>query len=86
MPGGPRGLQNRCRFARAGAGSIPVLSANFCQRKEVNRVARTDPSTDIAIVLRWVSSQVEPTGPDARFASATNLSDSKRSREFEHLR
>ena len=30
MPGGPRGLQNRCRFViRAEVGSIPTLSANF---------------------------------------------------------
>ena len=30
MPGGPRGLQNRCRFvSRAEVGSIPTLSAIF---------------------------------------------------------
>lgn len=30
MPGGPRGLQNRCRLVnRAEVGSIPTLSAKF---------------------------------------------------------
>jgi hypothetical protein len=86
VPGGPRGLQNRRRFARAGIGSIPILSANF-SREEVNRfVARTNPSIDVAFVLCWLSCQVEPTGPVASFASATNLSEPQRSRELEHVR
>lgn len=35
MPGGPRGLQNRCRFVlRAEVGSIPTLSAIFTEEKE----------------------------------------------------
>src|SRR5207253_4731659 len=41
---------------------------------------------DLVVVLRWVSSQIEPTGPGASFASATNLSQSERPREFEHVR
>ena len=32
MPGGPHGLQNRCRFARGEVGSIPTLSAGVARR------------------------------------------------------
>jgi hypothetical protein len=31
VPGGPRGLQNRRRYAAGEVGSIPILSANLNQ-------------------------------------------------------
>jgi hypothetical protein len=38
VPGGPRGLQNRCRLvSRAGVSSIPTLSANKIPKPELRR-------------------------------------------------
>ena len=43
MPGGPRGLQNRCRFVkRAEVGSIPTLSATFTGEIEAYEKSDTD--------------------------------------------
>ena len=36
MPGGPRGLQNRRRYASGEVGSIPILSASTFQRSTLN--------------------------------------------------
>lgn len=43
MPGGPRGLQNRRRYASGEIGSIPILSAILLltrSRKEVTDLSR----------------------------------------------
>lgn len=49
MPGGPRGLQNRCRFVlRAEVGSIPTLSATFTEESSKSAESRTDSAQKAA--------------------------------------
>lgn len=58
MPGGLRGLQNRCRLVpRAEVGSIPILSAIFLVKGGDDDVPRADPQAYGALIVRWLSFQ-----------------------------
>ena len=50
------------------------LLPNSLQKGGDPHVARTNPQTDFALILRRLSFQVEPTGPGASFASASAVS------------